>query len=81
MFAMQTLTTLATRPVIGMLSDRIGRRSVIVVGLTACSAAVWMMSAAESASLLMAAVFAYRGGCLLCVLHSRWRAADVKLSS
>jgi MFS family permease len=62
MFAMQTLTTLATRPVIGMLSDRIGRRSVIVGGLTACSAAVWMISAAESVSFLMAPVFAYAAG-------------------
>jgi MFS family permease len=62
MFAMQTMTTLATRPVIGVLSDRIGRRSVIVTGLATCSAAVWMMSTAESVSLLLAAVFVYAAG-------------------
>ena len=62
MFAMQTVTTLATRPVIGVLSDRIGRRSVIVTGLATCSAAVWMISTAESVSLLMTAVFLYAGG-------------------
>ena len=62
MFALQTVTTLATRPLIGMLSDRIGRRSVIVTGLTACSAAVWMISSAGSVSVLIAAVFVYAAG-------------------
>lgn len=62
MFALQTVTTLATRPLIGMLSDRIGRRGVIITGLTTCSAAVWMISAAESVSPLIAAVFAYAAG-------------------
>ena len=62
LFAMQTVTTLATRPVIGVVSDRVGRRSVIVIGLVACSAAVWMLSAAESVSVLVAAVLAYAAG-------------------
>ena len=62
MFALQTVTTLATRPLIGMLSDRIGRRGVIITGLTACSVAVWTISAAESVSFLMTAVFAYAAG-------------------
>lgn len=62
MFAMQTVTTLATRPVIGVLSDRVGRRGVIITGLATCSAAVWTISAAASVSLLMAAVFVYAAG-------------------
>jgi MFS family permease len=62
MFAMQTVTTLAIRPVIGVVSDRVGRRGVIVTGVVACSAAVWMISAAESVGLLVAAVFAYAAG-------------------
>jgi DHA1 family multidrug resistance protein-like MFS transporter len=62
MFALQTGTTLATRPLIGMLSDRIGRRGVIITGLTTCSAATWMISAAEGISPLIAAVFVYAAG-------------------
>jgi MFS family permease len=62
MFATQTLTTLSTRPVIGAVSDRIGRRGVIVAGLGTCSAAVWMMSTADSGGLLMAAVVGYGAG-------------------
>ena len=39
LFGMQTVTTLAIRPLIGFLSDRSGRRWVIVAGLTVCRAA------------------------------------------
>jgi DHA1 family multidrug resistance protein-like MFS transporter len=62
MFAIQTVTTLSTRPLIGALSDRVGRRGVIVTGLVTCSAAVWMISTAERGSLLIAAVVAYGAG-------------------
>jgi MFS transporter, DHA1 family, multidrug resistance protein len=62
LFATQTVATLATRPVIGVVSDRVGRRGVIVTGLVACSTAVWMMSAAETASQLVATVLAYAAG-------------------
>lgn len=62
LFAIQTVTTLATRPVIGAVSDRVGRRSVIVTGLAACSAAVWVISAADTVTLLVAAVLAYAAG-------------------
>ena len=41
LFGMQTVTTLMVRPVIGVISDRIGRRAVIVTGLTICSLAVF----------------------------------------
>lgn len=59
---MQTITTLATRPLIGMLSDRIGRRGVIVAGLTVCSGAVVIVSWATSMFALMLAVLAYAIG-------------------
>jgi DHA1 family multidrug resistance protein-like MFS transporter len=62
MFAVQTLTTLATRPVIGVLSDRVGRRGVITTGLGACSAAVGMISFARSPGSLFVAILAYAAG-------------------
>ena len=62
LFAMQTVTTLATRPIVGAVSDRIGRRSVIVTGLVVCSAAVWMMAAADTTAPLVAAVLTYASG-------------------
>jgi MFS family permease len=40
LFALQTATTLSTRPLMGVLSDRVGRRGVIVTGLLVCSLAV-----------------------------------------
>jgi MFS family permease len=62
LFGIQTVTTLAVRPVIGMLSDRAGRRWVIVLGLTVCSAAVLGMSGATDLWALVAAVLAYAAG-------------------
>jgi DHA1 family multidrug resistance protein-like MFS transporter len=62
MFAVQTVTTLATRPVIGMLSDRVGRRGVITAGLVACSAAVGMISFARSPGSLFVAILVYAAG-------------------
>jgi MFS family permease len=62
MFAIQTVTTLSTRPFIGALSDRVGRRSVIMTGLVTCSAAVWMIATAGSGNVLMAAVVVYGAG-------------------
>ena len=62
MFAAQTVTTLATRPAIGILSDRVGRRGVITTGLVACSAAVAMISFAHSPGSLFVAVLVYAAG-------------------
>jgi MFS family permease len=59
---MQTVTTLAVRPLIGMLSDRAGRRWVIVLGLTVCSTAVLAMSRATDLWALVSAVIAYAAG-------------------
>jgi DHA1 family multidrug resistance protein-like MFS transporter len=62
LFGVQTLTTLAVRPAIGFLSDRAGRRWVIVTGLTMCSAAVFSLSLASTASAVVAAVITYAAG-------------------
>ena len=48
LFALQTLTTLAMRPIIGRVSDQVGRRGVIATGLTVCSGAVWLVSLADA---------------------------------
>jgi MFS transporter, DHA1 family, multidrug resistance protein len=62
LFGLQTLTTLAVRPAIGYLSDRVGRRWVIVTGLVVCSTAVLFVSVASSGSEITVAVLAYAAG-------------------
>ena len=62
LFGLQTLTTLAVRPVIGFVSDRVGRRSVIASGLMVGSGAVLLVSISTSLPGLIAAVMAYAGG-------------------
>jgi MFS family permease len=62
LFALQTTTTLATRPVIGILSDRTGRRGVIVAGLALCSGAVVCVSLASGLVTLVVAVLIYAAG-------------------
>ena len=62
LFGIQTLTTLAVRPAIGYVSDRIGRRWVIVTGLLVCSAAVLLISMATTVSDIVTAVLTYAAG-------------------
>ena len=62
LFGLQTLTTLAVRPVMGMLSDRVGRRGMILAGLTVCSGAVAVVPLAATFWFLVAVVVAYAGG-------------------
>ena len=62
LFAAQTVTTLAVRPFIGAISDRVGRRGVIVAGLTVCSLAVWALSVTASSWMLATAVVTYAAG-------------------
>lgn len=62
LFALQTVTTLAIRPVMGAASDRLGRRALIVTGLVGCSFAVWGISQAGSVTGLGIAVFSYAAG-------------------
>jgi MFS transporter, DHA1 family, multidrug resistance protein len=59
LFALQTLTTLSTRPLMGMMSDRIGRRGVIVTGLIVCSGGVSLVSMATTGAALAAAILVY----------------------
>ena len=59
---MQTVTTLLVRPGIGLLSDRVGRRSVIVVGLTICSLAVFTLSFAATLTTVTAVIVVYAAG-------------------
>ena len=62
LFGLQTVTMLAARPLLGIASDRIGRRGLIVVGMVVCGAAVWTISIAPSAGGLFASVIAYAAG-------------------
>ncbi len=62
LFGVQTITTLAVRPVIGLVSDRAGRRWVIASGLAVCSGAVLLVSMAASPLGLFAAVVVYAAG-------------------
>jgi DHA1 family multidrug resistance protein-like MFS transporter len=62
LFALQTITTLAIRPLMGAVSDRMGRRHLILTGLVWCSAAVWGISQSASVTGLSVAVLAYAAG-------------------
>jgi MFS family permease len=62
LFAIQTVTTLATRPVIGVLSDRVGRRAVIVTGLTVGCGGVLLVSVAAGVATLVTAILFYAVG-------------------
>lgn len=62
LFAAQTVTTLATRPIIGALSDALGRRAVIVSGLSLCSATVWVLSLVGDGWMLAACLVVYAAG-------------------
>ena len=62
LFGAQTVTTLAIRPIVGAISDTIGRRSVIVAGLSLCSAAVWALSLANDGATLATCLVIYAAG-------------------
>jgi MFS family permease len=62
LFALQTVTTLAVRPVIGFVSDRAGRRWVIVTGLTICGAAMLVVSMATNLAATVTAILMYAAG-------------------
>ena len=62
LFAVQTATTLAVRPGIGLLSDRVGRRWVIVAGLSLCSLAVFSLSLATILPFVITIVITYAAG-------------------
>jgi MFS transporter, DHA1 family, multidrug resistance protein len=62
LFAIQTTTTLATRPVMGALSDRVGRLRLIIAGLATCSTSVTAVSFATSPALLVGGMVVYAIG-------------------
>ena len=62
LFGVQTLTTLTVRPLVGIVSDRVGRRCAIVTGLTVCGAAVLLISVATNLTSIVPAVLAYAAG-------------------
>jgi MFS transporter, DHA1 family, multidrug resistance protein len=62
LFALQTVTTLAVRPVIGFVSDRAGRRWVIVTGLTICGGAMLVVSMATNLAGTVTAIVMYAAG-------------------
>jgi len=62
LFGMQTVTTLMVRPIIGVASDRVGRRAVIVTGLTVCSLAVFALSLTTTLAMVVAVVATYAAG-------------------
>jgi DHA1 family multidrug resistance protein-like MFS transporter len=62
LFACQVITTLATRPLMGALSDRVGRQHIIASGIVLCSVGVTLMSLASGRSALVAAIVVYAAG-------------------
>jgi MFS transporter, DHA1 family, multidrug resistance protein len=62
LFALQTITTLVARPIMGMLSDRVGRRGVITAGLALCASAVVLVSFATALPALATAILLYAAG-------------------
>lgn len=61
-FGTQAVTTLLVRPVFGMISDRVGRRPLILAGLIVCGTAVWAVSLSNGLFSIMAASAVYGGG-------------------
>lgn len=59
LFGLQTVTTLAVRPLVGAASDRLGRRGAIIAGLSGCAVSVLAISQAGSPAGLFAAVVMY----------------------
>jgi MFS family permease len=62
LFGVQTVTTLLVRPLIGLLSDRVGRRIVIVTGLMICSAAVFSLSLVSGLPSIVVVMMSYAAG-------------------
>ena len=62
LFGLQTVTTLAVRPLIGFASDRAGRRWIFVTGLTVCSSAVLLVSIAATLAAVVTAIVLYAAG-------------------
>jgi len=62
LFAAQTVTTLAIRPLLGRVSDRVGRRPLIAAGMLLCSTMVWLLPLAPDGMTLAGLVVVYAAG-------------------
>jgi MFS family permease len=62
LFGAQMVMTIAARPACGRLSDRLGRRPLIVFGLSVCAAAAAAMALAASFLALLSLSLLYGGG-------------------
>ena len=62
LFGAQMLTTIASRPLFGQLSDAVGRRWMIVAGLLTCALAVGVLPAATTFWQLLIIAFIYGAG-------------------
>lgn len=62
LFGLQTVTTLMVRPAMGVVSDRVGRRALIVTGLTICSLAVFSLSLASNLTTVVVVILTYAAG-------------------
>jgi MFS family permease len=62
LFGVQTVTTLLVRPIIGRLSDRVGRQPVIATGLSLCSLAVFSLSQVDGLTAVIVVIVAYAAG-------------------
>ena len=62
LFGLQTMTTFVSRPIMGIVSDRIGRRGMIITGMSLSSAAVAFVPQAAGLGSLMAVILVYAVG-------------------
>lgn len=62
LFGLQTVTILATRPLMGLAADRLGHRRLIIAGLLLCGAAVVVLSRAASLAALLPSIVGYAIG-------------------
>jgi MFS family permease len=62
LFAAQTLTILAVRPVVGRLSDRTDRRLVIVAGLITGGCAIFVLPLASATATVVGLILVYAAG-------------------
>jgi MFS family permease len=76
-FGLQTITTLAARPVIGALSDRVGRRGIIITGLLVSAFSVFCLSAAVSVAALMTCIVTYAIGAAMTTAATSAHITDI----
>jgi len=74
---LQTAATLLSRPLFGMISDRLGRRPLIVCGLLTCTACVFLISLATRPWQLGAVALVYGGGVAVTTSATAARVSDL----